>query len=167
MPDSSDAVSILPPPPPPPPGGRAAAEKFRAGALGGLRLLWTLIKIIVPVSLGVEALRLSGFLEALGRWLAPVMALWGLPGESVLVVLSGTAVNLYAAVAVIETMSLSWQQVSVLGLGLGLAHSLPPEMTVLRQAGAPWLRLLWIRLAAAAGASLALHWAFVLWENLA
>lgn len=142
---------------PAPPARLSPREKLRNGARQGARTAWRLLTIIVPVSLGVEILRLAGILDALGRALAPAMGAFGLPGEAALALLGGMLSNLYASVAVMKTMNLTSSQATTLGLWLCVSHTLIVETLVLREAGAPWKRLLALRLAAGAAAAWLLH----------
>ena len=74
------------------------------------------------------------------------MKLWGLPGEAGFVLVTGNFVNIYAAIAVMIPLHLSVPQITILGLMIGISHSLLVETAVLREANAPALRLTLIRL---------------------
>ena len=122
-----------------------------------------LVRVIVPVTVGLEALRLSGALDVLGQALTPAMGWWGLPGETSLAVLSGGVGDVYPAVAVMENLPLSWKQATVLGLGVGICHNLVVETAVLRKVGAPWKPLLAVRIVFGMLAAWLLH-LFFLWR---
>ena len=124
----------------------------------GRKFLWFLLVNLLPLYLASDLLVASGALAKLSGFLAPVMGLWGLPPEAAAVLVAGMLVNLYAATAVAATLSLTWQQVSVLGLILGIAHSLIMEAVVVRQLTPRYhtLTLLRILLGLAAGWLLAL-----------
>ena len=68
--------------------------------------LW-IIAITVPVSFGVLLLKMTGLLPVIARLFAPLFALFGMPGESALVFVTAGLVNIYACIAVIETLDLS------------------------------------------------------------
>lgn len=99
----------------------------------GRKFLWFLLINILPLYLASDLLVTSGALAKISGFLAPVMSLWGLPPEAAAVLMAGMLVNLYAATAVAAPLALSWQQISVLGLILGIAHSLIMEAVVVRQ----------------------------------
>ncbi|MFH1034125.1 MAG: nucleoside recognition domain-containing protein [Pseudomonadota bacterium] len=114
-----------------PPG---APSRWR-GALGrgwgrSRAFAWFLLKTLLPLYLATEVLKQSGLLPWLAGFLTPIMGWWGLPGEAAAALCAGLLINLYAAVAVAAPLGLSWQQVSVLGLILGIAHSLLVETAV-------------------------------------
>jgi len=124
----------------------------------GRKFLWFLLLNILPLYLASDLLVASGALAKVSGFLAPVMGLWGLPPEAAAVLVAGMLVNLYAATAVAAPLALSWQQISVLGLILGIAHSLVMEAVVVRQLTPRYhaLTLLRIVLGLAAGWLLAL-----------
>jgi len=109
--------------------------------------VWFLLKTILPLYLATEVLKQSGVLAWLAGFLAPLMGIWGLPGEAAAVLTAGILVNMYAATAVAAPLGLTWQQVSVLGLILGIAHSLVVEAAVVRQLTPHYHRLTLLRLA--------------------
>ena len=117
-----------------------------SGLKSGLTTSFKLIRIIIPFYFLIEWLKLTPFLGWLGHLLAPVMKLWGLPGEAGFVLVTGNFVNIYAAIAVMIPLHLSVPQITILGLMIGISHSLLVETAVLREANAPALRLTLIRL---------------------
>ncbi|MBI5522756.1 MAG: nucleoside recognition protein [Desulfarculus sp.] len=108
---------------------RGALQK---GAARSRAFVWFLLKTLLPLYLATEVLKASGLLAWLAGYLAPLMGWWGLPGEAAAALCAGLFINLYAAAAVAAPLGLSWQQVSVLGLILGIAHSLLVETAVVR-----------------------------------
>lgn len=138
-----------------------AAPLWRQGLLAGLgrskALVWFLLKTILPLYVATEILKASGVLAYISNFLAPVMGLFGLPGEAAAVLTAGLLVNLYAAAAVAAPLGLDWAQVSVVGLILGIAHSLVVEGAVVRGLvpGRHW-HLTALRLGLGLGAGLAL-----------
>ena len=115
--------------PPGPPWRLALGRSWERGR----KFLWFLLINILPLYVVSDLLVASGALAKISGFLAPVMSLWGLPPEAAAVLVAGMLVNLYAATAVAAPLALSWQQISVLGLILGIAHSLIMEAVVVRQ----------------------------------
>jgi hypothetical protein len=144
-----------------PPKASPAAPPWRQGLRAGLNrskgLAWFLIKTILPLYVATEILKASGLLTYISSFLAPVMGLFGLPAEAAAVLTAGFLVNLYAAAAVAVPLGLNWVQVSVIGLILGIAHSLVVEGAVVRGLvpGRHW-HLTALRLGLGLGAGLAL-----------
>jgi len=99
-----------------------------------------LFRIMIPVLIAVKLLELAGGVDLLGRGLAPVMGLVGLPGAMGLVWAAAMITSLYGGIVVFLTLApsanLSVAQVTVLATMMLVAHSLPVELGVARQAGA-------------------------------
>ncbi|MEW5911430.1 MAG: nucleoside recognition domain-containing protein [Thermodesulfobacteriota bacterium] len=127
-------------------------QALQASYARGGRFLWFLVKMVLPWYLASELLLRSGVLAYLSGFLAPLMGLWGLPPEAAAVMLAGMLVNLYAAAAVAAPLALSWQQVSVLGLILGICHSLLVEAVVVRELTPRYRALTLLRLGLGLGA---------------
>jgi hypothetical protein len=94
---------------------------------------WFLLKVILPLYLATAVLRQTGVLAYVSSFLAPVMGLWGLPPEAAAVLTAGFLINLYAAAAVAAPLGLSAGQMTVVGLILGICHSLVVEGAVVRE----------------------------------
>ncbi|MFD2178619.1 nucleoside recognition domain-containing protein [Veronia pacifica] len=114
---------------------------------------WTLIKIMVPTLIAVKLLSDLGGVEFLAQLLAPLMSLVGLPAEWGLVWAVGILTNIYTAMAVFYEVAaqndFSVAEVSVLGLLILVAHSLPVEGAVAKATGVTWLLTLTFRVVGA------------------
>lgn len=129
-----------------------AETSFRSAVERGLRRAlastYRLLVIIAPVSLAVNLLDWTGMLHLIGRWLAPVLGLVGLPGEAAVSLLSGALVGIYAAIAALTPLHLTIGQLNVLAVMVLVAHSLPLEGAVQQKAGVSGWRMVGLRLAA-------------------
>lgn len=120
-------------------------DRIRAGVynLGRETLMtsWALIRIMVPVIIGVKVLETVGAISILSQLLAPVMGLIGLPGVLGLVWATAMLTTLYGGMAVFAALApgleLTVAQVTVLCSAMLIAHSLPIELSISRRAGAP------------------------------
>jgi len=121
-------------------------EAIVTGLKSGLSTTCRLVRIIVPFYFLIEWLKLSPILGWLGHVLAPVMKLWGLPGEAGFVLVTGNLVNLYAAIAVMIPLNLNIPQITLIGLMLGISHNLVVETAVLKEAKIPAMRMALLRL---------------------
>jgi len=99
----------------------------------------TLLKIMIPVSIIVKIFEMTGAITIIGSYLAPVMQLTGLPGETGLVWATAMITNIYGGLLVFITLSsqmaFTVAQVTVLATMILVAHSLPIEVTIARKAG--------------------------------
>ena len=57
------------------------------GAAEGLKLLLSLVPTLILLMTAVTMLRTSGAMDAIGKWMSPVMALFGIPPETAMLVL--------------------------------------------------------------------------------
>jgi len=121
-------------------------EAMANGLKSGLFTTLKLVRVIIPFYFLIEWLKLTPVLGWLGHLLAPVMKIWGLPGEAGFVLVTGNLVNMYAAIAVMIPLHMSVEQVTLIGLMLGISHNIIVETAVLKEAKAPALRLAFLRL---------------------
>ncbi len=100
---------------------------------------FTLIKILIPISIIVKILSYFGAIEVIGAYLAPTMGLVGLPGEFGLVWATTMVANIYGGILVFVQLSLTSTytvaQVTVLGGMMLIAHTLPVEARIAQKAG--------------------------------
>src|SRR5262245_39398755 len=132
--------------PPMEPRSRSTAEIVRHGLRTGARTGWFLAKIIVPISAGVALLQWTGALAAIGRFLAPGMGLFGLPGEAAVPLVAGWSVGVYAGIAAATALPLTYAQLNVLAIMVLTAHNLPIESAIASRSGASGPRVSALRL---------------------
>ncbi len=119
-----------------------------SGAKKALSTILFLIKIMVPTSLVVALLGWSGILQVIAGYLSPLMRLVGLPGQAALVCLSSALLNIYSAIAVMGSLSLSLRDATILALMCLTAHNMIVETTVMKSAGSSALKMVFLRLGA-------------------
>ena len=108
---------------------------IKRGLHRGFTTTWMLTKVVVPVYLVVTLLKFTPVLNWVAGIFAPVMHLFGLPGEASLVLVLGKLINLYAAIGAISTLGLAHREVTIIATMLLLAHSLPIESAVSGRTG--------------------------------
>jgi len=136
---------------------------LKEGLRAGLLTAWRLLRVMLPFSVAFDLLARTGVLAHAGMLASPLMAPFGLPGESAVALATGMTVNLYGAIAAAASLVLVPAQVTVLGLMLGFAHTLPVESAVLRAVGTRWALLLAYRVGMLVIAGLLLGTAYRLW----
>jgi hypothetical protein len=109
---------------------------LQRGLRKGAATAFGLVKVVFPLYVLVNFLKDSGLLAKMAIFFAPLMKFVGLPGEAALAILAGNIGNIYAGLAVIGPLGLSPKQVTVVGLMLGLSHSLIVEAAVIHRMGA-------------------------------
>lgn len=138
-----------------------ALSFLAAQARAALSTGWTLFRVMVPALLVVRIIGNLGVLEPLGEFMAPVMRLAGLPGETGIIWITGMLTNMYGGLALMAGMaaplSLSAGQVTVLGMMLLLAHSMPVEVSVAARSGVSPLLVIPLRVGSALAAGILLR----------
>jgi len=96
-----------------------------------------IFKIMIPVSILVKILQETGLIVYIGKGLAPLMSVMGLPGEMGLVWASAMLGNIYAGIITFFSigMSLTTAQVTVLSTIILIAHTLPVELAITQKSG--------------------------------
>jgi hypothetical protein len=125
-------------------------ERIRRCIVGSLpkaiRTSAWLLAIMLPISLAVKLLEYFGVVAAIARFVAPVFGVFGLSGAAPLVFITAASLNIYSAIAVIETLSLSVREVTILAFMCLVAHNLFVETAVQRKTGSKPLAILATRL---------------------
>jgi spore maturation protein SpmB len=90
----------------------------------------------------VQILKVTGLLSLTAAMSAPLMDVFGLPGESSLVLITGGLVNIYAAIAVAVNIPLTVKGMTILAIMVLIAHNLIVETAVQSQSGtSAWITL--------------------------
>ena len=98
------------------------------------------------MSLVVALLNWTGLLSLIANQMATTMKVLGLSGEAVLVLVSSILFNVYSAIAVIEMLSLSMREITILAIMTVVAHNLLLETTMMKKAGSSSTKIIMIRL---------------------
>lgn len=117
-----------------------------------------MIRLTVLVSLCVEVLRYFGIIARVSECLSPAFRLVGLPGETSLAFLTGYFVNIYGALAVVSTLSLTIRELTILGVMTLCAHNMIIETAVQKKTGSSVVRMVAVRTLGALIGGLLLHW---------
>jgi hypothetical protein len=96
-----------------------------------LKVSMLMLKIFVPLSVVTLVLKQLGVLELIAPFFSPFMSVIGLPGEAALTLLVGFTNTIYAALATAAVMDLTARQITILGVVLGISHSLFIETGIL------------------------------------
>jgi hypothetical protein len=122
------------------------------------RTILLLCKLMLPISLGVGLLRWTGALEAIGRVLSPAMAVFHLPGEAAVPLVTGYLAGIYALLGAMAVIPLEPTAVTVMGAMALVAHNLIIETTVQDRTGTPWWWMLLVRIFSSLVVGLIVAW---------
>ncbi|MBU4266330.1 MAG: hypothetical protein KKE96_03780 [Candidatus Altiarchaeota archaeon] len=140
-------------------------EVFTKSLKQSLKVSWMLIKIYIPLSLLTILLKQLGVIDYIAPYFAPLMGAMGLPGEAALTLLIGFTVNIYAALATMSAFDLTFRQVTLLAVVVGIAHNLFVETGILTKVRMANIRIAFFRIFVAIPVGIILN--LVLPENVA
>ena len=121
-------------------------DTFKRGFMNGIKTLLDLLKILVPVYIFVQLLSISGILNKIALIFEPVMSLFGLPGESSLVLILGWSSGIYAALGALAAVKFTGTQMTTIAIMLSLAHNLITEGAVVKKLGVSTLASVSLRI---------------------
>lgn len=111
---------------------------FYRGWKEGLKTVWTLGKVIFPITLIVTFLQYTPVLPWLIDKVSPLMKLIGLSGETAIPLVLGNALNLYAGIAAIISFEFTVKEVFIMAIMLSFSHNLFIESAVASRVGVSW-----------------------------
>jgi hypothetical protein len=119
---------------------------------------WTLLKIMIPISIIVKLITELGFVDVIGSALSPVMRLVGLPGELGIVWGAAMITNIYGGLVAFSTLAINHNytvaDLTVLAAMILIAHTLPIELRIAQKAGVR----LWSMFVLRVGSAFMLGW---------
>lgn len=101
---------------------------------------------VIPYFLLAELLMYFGLMPIIAQIFEPFTTLLNLPPEAALALASGVFLNLYAAIAFAAPLGLSVYDWTILGLFLGVLHSIPVESAIMKKLGIDWIKSISFRL---------------------
>jgi hypothetical protein len=122
---------------------------FSRGFQQGLNTVWTLGKVIFPVTIIVTILQYTPVLPWIIDVVEPLMRLFGLSGEAAVPLVLGNALNVYAGIGAILSFEFTVKEVFIMAMMLSFSHNLFIESAVASRVGVSWLLLVGVRLALA------------------
>ena len=135
-------------------------DTVKRGLINGLKTLWVLSRILVPVYFFVTFVGMTPVLGWISNFFRPLMFLFGLPGEAAIVLVLGNTLNLYAAIGAMASIDFTVKQLTILAVMLSFSHSLIVETAIFRKLRMKGWRIVLLRitLAVLSGIMLNLMW---------
>ncbi len=112
-------------------------EILKKSLLTTIKTTTWLLKIILPVTLLVSICDYMGWIAAISEYATPLFALMGMKGEAAIPFITSVLTNLYAAIAVMASMSLDFRTVTILASMCLIAHNIIVECKIQQKAGSP------------------------------
>jgi len=110
-------------------------KSLKASLNSGLLIL----KLVIPFYILADILLYFDLLRPVSFLFSPVTTLLQLPAEAAMAICAGVFLNLYAAVAFAAPLGLSSYEWTILGVFLGVCHSLPVENSIMKKLGIGFL----------------------------
>ena len=111
---------------------------FREGIKQGLKVTWTLGKIVFPVTIIITILQYTPILPWFIDLIAPLMGVIGLPGEAAMPLVLGNTLNLYAGIGAIVSFEFTVKEVFIMAMMLSFSHNLFIESALASRVGVNW-----------------------------
>ena len=99
-------------------------DTIKRGLMVGLKVTWTLGKIIFPITFIIAFLQHTPVLPWIIEKIAPFMSIFGLSGDAAIPLVLGNFLNLYAAIGSILTLDLTVKEVFIIAVMLSFSHYL-------------------------------------------
>jgi hypothetical protein len=118
-------------------------DTVKRGLMVGLRVTWTLSKIIFPITFIIAFLQHTPVLPWVIEKISPFMSIFGLSGDAAIPLVLGNFLNLYAAIGSMLTLDLTVKEVFIIAVMLSFSHALLIESGVAIKTGVKlWIVLL-------------------------
>jgi len=98
-----------------------------------------ILKLIIPFYILADILLYFDLLRPVSFLFSPVTTILQLPAETAMAICAGVFLNMYAAVAFAAPLALSPYEWTILGVFLGVCHSLPVENSIMKKLGISFL----------------------------
>lgn len=140
-------------------------EVFTKSLKQSLKVSWMLIKIYIPLSLLTILLKQAGVIDYVAPQFAPLMGAMGLPGEAAITLFAAFTTNIYGALATMSAFDLTFRQVTILAVVIGIAHNLFVETGILTRVRMANIRIAFFRILVAFPVGIIMN--LILPENVA
>jgi len=97
------------------------------------------LKLVIPFYILADILLYFDLLRPVSFIFSPVTTVLQLPAETAMAICAGVFLNMYAAVAFAAPLGLSSYEWTILGVFLGVCHSLPVENSIMKRLGISFL----------------------------
>lgn len=132
-------------------------QSIKTALPGALKTAWWVVKITVLISFAVTLLNYFGIVAWFSKIISPAFSLIGLPGEAALAYISGYFVNVYSAIAIIDTIDLSYRAITILAVMCLCSHNMILESAVQHKTGSSLARIFFLRTFAAFASAFVLN----------
>ncbi len=108
---------------------------FRSSLYASCSSALLILKLVIPFYILADILLYFDLLNPVSNLFAPITSLLQLPVEAAMSICAGVFLNMYAAVAFAAPLGLDAREWTILGVFLGICHSLPVENSIMKKLG--------------------------------
>lgn len=105
-----------------------------------------LLKLLIPISLGVCLLQYFGVIEWIAGYTKPLFQHVGLPGEAAVPFVTGALTGTYGGLASMMALQLTLREATILTLMILVCHALPMESAVVAKTGSSATKMTILRI---------------------
>ncbi len=120
-------------------------RSFRIAFPKAVKTGWLLLRMILPISLGVRLLDYYGLLNFLAGYISPVFEWIGLSGNTAIVFLTSIFLPLYAPLAIMTSMAITMREATILAIMCLVSHNMPVECAIQRKTGSSFAGMFLLR----------------------
>lgn len=135
---------------------------LQKGLKEGLKVTWTLAKIVFPITVIITILQYTPVLPWFIDFIEPFMRLIGLPGEAAMPLVLGNTLNLYAGIGAIVSFDFTVKEVFIMAMMLSFSHNLFIESALASRVGVNWWFIVGLRLTLALIAAITIN---LVWQG--
>ncbi len=117
-----------------------------------------LLSLMIPISLLVTLLQYYGIIGWAANLLNPLFYYLGLSGQCAFVFLTSIFLNIYSAIAVISSLSLSMREITIVALMCLISHNMIIETIIQSKTGSSGIKMVFIRLLSSIVGALVLNY---------
>lgn len=121
---------------------------FKSAAKSTIKILSWLLKLMIPIQLGVTLINYYGVMDLIANHLDSAFVVFGLPGESAFAYVACAMAGPYVGIATMMTIHLTMRQATILALMMCLCHALPIECAINQKTGSNGWQLATVRIVA-------------------
>ena len=115
------------------------SNHFRQSLQASLASALLVLKLVIPFYILADILLYFDLLRPVSFIFSPVTTILQLPAETAMAICAGVFLNIYAAVAFAAPLGLNSYEWTILGVFLGVCHSLPVENSIMKKLGISFL----------------------------
>ncbi|MEA3423078.1 MAG: nucleoside recognition domain-containing protein [Bacillota bacterium] len=134
---------------------------FKCGFKKGIITTKELSKVIIPVYIIVSLLKETVIIDTISNILAPMMNLFGLPGEASIVLVLGNLINTYGAIGAMASFDLTIKQITIIAVMISFSHSLIIESTIIKKIGVNPFKVALMRISLSVSAGVLLNLLYI------